>query len=225
MYCRLSYSHAPGELEDGILNYSTKDGYIYEFHTQVQGGADGDSEGFEVHIGAEKLYISQGAIEKILIRDDDFVEEESTSYAETSQYETLCEDLGAIVTSRFEDADYAIEYNDTDNCVNIYIESPYENKDLRAELASKDTESTESWYDFCSSFETICDTMYTITGVGYGPDHCSVYMVDTILPEGVYGEKDYVLRADDGLITYNYADTVSAGTASDSPSGSSTPHD
>lgn len=69
----------------------------------------------------------------------------------------------------------------------------------------------EAWDGLCTSMETWSSGIYTVVGVGNGPQHCSVYMVDAIRADGDYGPEDYLLHIEDGVITYNYTDMLPSG--------------
>lgn len=215
MYCNVDYTNYRGELEPGALDYCSEDEYIYEAHSVGQYFSS--SHDFEIKLGVEQLYISWAGNEFILVRGDG-QDDLSTPFEKTSLYETL----EGIVTKCFEQCDYAITYDDTglyiSDCVNIYVSDPFGNGKIRERLNSKDTAFIESWNSFCSSLEELSNNIYTIASVGTGPQHCSFYIVDKIQPDGEYSYFEYVFRADDGIIAYNYADTISSGTSSASTS-------
>lgn len=219
MYCNVNYTNYMGELEPGILDYCNEEDYIYETHTVGQYFSN--AHDFEIKLGVELLSISWAGNEFVLVRGDG-QEDLSTPFEETSLYETL----EGIVTNCFEQCDYAITYDDTGlyitDCVNIYVSDPFGNGKIREKLDSKDAAFIDSWNSFCTSLEELSNNIYTIASVGRGPQHCSFYIVDKIQPDGEYSRSEYVFRADDGIISYNYADTISLGTSSASSSSANT---
>jgi hypothetical protein len=219
IYCTPNYTNYMGELEDGVVQPTEKEDFL--FKSFPQGQFYSRTQDFQIYFGVDSMYISWAdTCEYTLVRGDGSAEtEEATEkpFQETHLYQTLDSTLSEL----FENYDHDIQYDEDADRVNIAIEVPGETGALRTLLTKGDSDALEAWGNLVSSMETVGKTLYESVKIGTGPIHTDLYMVDRLHDDSVYSKNEYLLLIQDGELAYNYADDVQ-GTAATSGGQTST---
>lgn len=217
IYCTIDYTGYIGTLEDAEVTPSERNGFHFEAFPD--GKLFSVTHDFQVCFGEEQLYITWAdTCEYTLTRGDGsaaVLDNPEKPFEETQLYEILME----TIEQSFQDEDYAIWYDENENCVNIAIEVIGEAGKLRNLITTRNERGLELWSELVEEIEKFAGGLATIVSVGDEPRHTVLYIVDRIHSDNEYSENEYLLRVRDGKTVYNYADTVSVGTASARTSG------
>ena len=209
IYCSIDYSGYMGEIADGIVQGSSKDGYFFE--SFPKGDLYGREQDFKIYFSNESLYISWAdTCEYTLTRGDGSVEnaqERNETFEETGVLDTI-EDL---IDKDFSGFEHNVVYDKETSSISISLQMD----GLRSALTINDSQIVDEWEETTDLFSALSEQLYNAAKIPtYREDgifipyifDVHIFIVDKINPNASYSESEMLLWVDNGAVKYNVID-------------------
>ena len=198
-----------GEIADGIVQRSSKDGYFFE--SFPKGDLYGREQDFKIYFSNESLYISWAdTCEYTLTRGDGSVEnaqERNETFEETGVLDTI-EDL---IDKDFSGFEHNVVYDKETSSISISLQMD----GLRSALTINDSQIVDEWEETTDLFSALSEQLYNAAKIPtYREDgifipyifDVHIFIVDKINPNASYSESEMLLWVDNGAVKYNVID-------------------
>lgn len=210
-YCTLDYTGYSGELGIGEVEKTQECGYLFE--SSPHGTFASRDQLFSIHFSPEQLHIEWAdTCDELLTRDDGSRKKTNAVSFEQSEIYTR---LKSIMDEAFSDYRHTMQYDDATASITFYLEAP---AGARASLISPTREVRDVWDRMVESIRSMCEDMVSVIGYTDQADTVYFYLVDELNGSGVYNQDEYLLLIKDKAVVYNYLDTGSGSTWTDTSS-------
>lgn len=218
LYCHVDYNNYMGDLGDGTVQSTDEKDYLFEsFPTGEFGG--GEQE-FQIYFSPTQLHIMWAeSCDYTLYRGDgseDEVERQQFRFEDSTAYSVVERHTSEV----FSEDGYEITYNEETETVNIYAGTPGGVGGVRALLITGHQQGIETWSEIRTTLVEWNGLMLEMASMMGHVEHLNLYMVDPFEEGAVYEEDDYMLCIEDGVLVYDYGDTVGTGSGTTGGSGS-----